>query len=66
MDSIPSAKELLHIRLIGIDAPERDEKCYTEAKEYLNGMILHKVVNLEMDITDKDQYGRSLSTTHHK
>ena len=50
----------MRVRLIGIDAPERDEECYTEAKEYLNGMILHKVVNLEMDITDKDQYGRSL------
>jgi len=50
----------IRVRLIAIDAPERDEKCYTEAKEYLNSMILHKVVNLEMDITDKDQYGRSL------
>jgi micrococcal nuclease len=50
----------LRVRLIGIDAPERGEKCYTEGKEYLNSMILHKVVNLEMDITDKDQYGRSL------
>ena len=50
----------MRVRLIGIDAPERDEKCYAEAKKYLNSMILHKVVNLEMDITDKDQYGRSL------
>jgi len=50
----------LRVRLIGIDAPERDEECYTEAKEYLKSMILHKEVDLEKDITDKDQYGRSL------
>ena len=50
----------LRVRLIGIDAPERDEKCYIEAKEYLKSMILHKEVDLEKDITDKDQYGRSL------
>jgi micrococcal nuclease len=48
------------VRLIGIDAPERDEKCYAEAKEYLKSLILHKEVDLEKDITDKDQYGRSL------
>ncbi len=50
----------LRVRLIGIDAPERDEECYIEAKEYLKSMILHKEVDLETDITDKDQYGRSL------
>ena len=50
----------LRVRLIGIDAPERDEECYVEAKEYLKSMILHKEVDLEKDITDKDQYGRSL------
>ncbi len=50
----------LRVRLIGIDAPERDEECYIEAKEYLKSMILHKEVDLEKDITDKDQYGRSL------
>ena len=50
----------LRVRLIGIDAPERDEECYTEAKEYLKSMILHKEVDLEKDITDKDQYGRPL------
>jgi len=50
----------LRVRLIGIDAPERDEECYAEAKEYLKSMILHKEVDLEKDITDKDQYGRPL------
>ncbi|MDI6811183.1 MAG: thermonuclease family protein [archaeon] len=48
------------VRLIGIDAPERDEEYYTEATEYLKSMILHKEVSLERDITDKDRYGRSL------
>lgn len=48
------------VRLIGIDAPERDEDCYAEAKEYLRSLILYKEVDLEKDISDKDQYGRSL------
>jgi hypothetical protein len=33
---------------------------YAEAKEYLKSRILHKEVDLEKDISDKDQYGRSL------
>lgn len=48
------------VRLIGIDAPERDEEYYTEAKEYLKSLVLYKEVELEKDITDKDRYGRSL------
>lgn len=48
------------VRLIGINAPEEGEKCYEEAKEYLEEWVLGKEVILEKDIEDKDQYGRLL------
>ncbi len=48
------------VRLIGIDAPERGEKCYKEAKEKLGEMALWKEGELESDVEAKDRYGRSL------
>lgn len=49
------------VRLIGINAPEKGEKCYEEAKEYLEEWVLGKEdIILEKDIEDKDQYGRLL------
>ncbi len=48
------------VRLLGIDADEKDENCYQEAKEQLKQLILNKEVSLEKDQTDKDQYGRLL------
>lgn len=47
-------------RLIGIDAPEKDEFYYKEAKDKLTEMLLDKKVNLEKDISDFDVYGRQL------
>jgi len=48
------------VRLIGINAPEFNEKCYEESKEKLQNMVLGKQVTLESDVNDKDQYGRLL------
>ena len=48
------------IRLIGINAPEKGEKCYEEAKEFLEYFVLGKEITLERDVEDKDQYGRLL------
>jgi micrococcal nuclease len=48
------------VRLIGINAPEEGGKCYEESKEYLQDFLSDKEVTLEMDIEDKDQYGRLL------
>jgi len=44
------------VRLIGINAPEIGEKCYQEAKDFLDDYILGKEVFLERDVEDKDQY----------
>lgn len=48
------------IRLIGINAPEHDEPYYHESTNMLRTLVEDKVVTLESDVTDKDQYGRLL------
>ncbi len=48
------------VRLIGIDAPERGEDYYDEAKTELAALVLHTTVTLERDVSDKDRYGRLL------
>lgn len=48
------------VRLIGINAPEKGEKCYEESKEFLEDFISGKEITLKKDVEDKDQYGRLL------
>lgn len=48
------------IRLLGIDAPERGEKCYRESKNWLENRILKKRVKLVKERKDKDFFGRYL------
>ena len=48
------------VRLIGIDAPERNEPLYGDARVALETMVLGKEVRLEKDISDTDRYGRLL------
>ncbi len=51
-----------HIRLLGIDADEKNYPCYQSAKNRLEELVLNKKVTLEKDHTDIDQYGRCLRT----
>jgi len=51
-----------HIRLLGIDADEKNYPCYEAAKIRLEELILNKQARLEKDKTDVDQYGRCLRT----
>ena len=51
-----------HVRLLGIDADEKNYRCYGPAKTRLETLVLGKKVKLEKDITDVDQYGRCLRT----
>jgi endonuclease YncB( thermonuclease family) len=48
------------VRLIGIDTPEIDERCGTEAKQQLSSLISGKNVYLEKDVSETDQYDRLL------
>ena len=49
-----------HVRYSGIDAPEKDEYLYLEAKQINEELVEGKRVKLEKDISDKDKYGRLL------
>ncbi len=51
-----------NVRLLGINSPERGEKGFEEAKEFLEGLILEKEVELE--INGKDKYYRTLAYVH--
>jgi micrococcal nuclease len=48
------------VRLLGIDADEKNYPCYTEAKVALENLVLSRRVTLESDKEDKDKYGRLL------
>jgi len=48
------------IRLLHINTPEKQEKCYQEAKERLEELIENKTVWLERDMQDEDKYDRKL------
>jgi len=48
------------VRLLGIDADERDYPCYEPAKQRLEELVLNKEVCLESDGEDQDQYKRYL------
>jgi micrococcal nuclease len=48
------------VRILGIDADERDHPCYDAAKNRLEELILNKEVKLEKGAEDKDQWCRYL------
>jgi endonuclease YncB( thermonuclease family) len=51
------------VRLIGVDAPQREVGCYgTEASAYTRRLLLGKTVAMERDgqTADRDRYGRLL------
>ncbi len=48
------------VRLIGVDAPEKNEPLYCEAKRKLEEMVLNKYLILKKDVRGKDNYGRVL------
>lgn len=49
------------IRLLGINTPEKGEKYYNEAKEFLEKEILNKTIELKFGKEKKDLYNRTLA-----
>lgn len=50
-----------HVRMLGINTPEKGERFYKEAKENLEKLILNKTVKLEFGDDKVDKYGRTLA-----
>ena len=48
------------VRLLGINTPEKGEEYYSEAKEFLEEMVLGKEVELKKGKEDLDKYNRQL------
>ncbi len=48
-------------RFLGINTPEKGEKYYQEAKDFLGSLILNKTIVLEYGIEKTDLYGRKLA-----
>ena len=49
------------VRLLGINAPDRGEQGYEEAKEYLQGLVEGEEIGLEYDAYQDDKFGRILA-----
>jgi len=51
----------IHVRLLGINTPEKGEKYYREAKDFLGMVTLNKTIKLEYGKDKTDKYGRELA-----
>lgn len=51
----------VEVRLVGIDAPERGDEKFSEAKEYLTELVNNKNIYLEYDRYQDDGFGRVLA-----
>ena len=50
----------VHVRLIGIDTPEKNNCFFSEATKITSDLLLNKKVVLKTDVDDLDQFGRTL------
>lgn len=58
-DTIVLANDV-RVRLLGIDAPERDECLFEESSVYLDALVAETPIRLRKDISGSDIYGRLL------
>jgi endonuclease YncB( thermonuclease family) len=48
------------VRYVGVNTPERDEVCYTDALQANEALVSGQVVRMEIDQSNTDRYGRLL------
>jgi micrococcal nuclease len=48
------------VRYVGVNTPERDESCYSEARSANAAMVQGQTVTLVRDVSETDRYGRLL------
>jgi micrococcal nuclease len=48
------------VRYIGVNTPERDEVCYSEARIANAALVQGQIVQLVRDVSDTDRFGRML------
>ncbi len=53
-------KDGTKVRLIGVDAPEKGECFYEQARKGLSSLLDNQAVKLEKDVSEQDKYGRWL------
>jgi micrococcal nuclease len=49
-----------YVRYLGIDTPEKGEPLFNEATDLNRSLLKGRAVVFEIDVTDKDRYGRLL------
>lgn len=54
------AGEVLRVRYIGVNTPERDEPCYAEATAANSALVANQTVRLLRDQSETDPFGRLL------
>jgi endonuclease YncB( thermonuclease family) len=52
--------EEVRVRYVGVNTPERDEVCYSEAMEANRAMVEGQTVRMVKDTSETDRYGRLL------
>ena len=52
--------ETVRVRYVGMNTPERDEPCYSDARRANADLVDGKTVTLVKDVSDMDRFGRLL------
>lgn len=52
--------EVIRVRYVGVNTPERDEPCYADATDANRRLVENQTVRLVRDSSDTDRYGRLL------
>lgn len=52
--------EVVRIRYVGVNTPERDEPCYSDARNFNEQLVEGQTVSLVKDVSETDRYGRLL------